>query len=99
MTTEHRVLLVNDNQNVLHLLKYALEERGIAVDCTTSVTDAMQMSMHHTYDAIILSDDMTLKERLQQAGMRIPGVLMSRCKVRVDLLVSTIRGVVHYVVA
>lgn len=95
MTTEYKVLLVDDNQNVLHLLKYALEEQGVTVDCTTSPTDAMQMSMHHSYDAVIVSGDVALRRKLQ--GMRIPVLLTGR--VGVEQLLAAIRSVAQYVIA
>lgn len=97
MTTERRILLVNDNQNVLHLLKYSLEEQGMTVDCTTSTTDAVRMSMHHPYDAVVVPGDDAISRKLQQAG--VPIVLISKGRADVEQLVAAIRGVVQYVVA
>src|SRR5687767_8603690 len=79
---EHRVLVMNNDQNLLHVLRYALEEAGFLVDATVSKLDAIQLGTYHEYDAIV-SDDPLLSVELKSRGLSAP-MLLTTGKVSVE---------------
>jgi DNA-binding NtrC family response regulator len=98
MDSDYKVLIVDNNENVLHLLKYALEEQGLQVDCTTSVTDAIHAERHHVY-GVILMREAHLQQALEGAGCTTPLLLLVEDRVSIDRLVADIRLLAQCVIA
>jgi DNA-binding NtrC family response regulator len=94
---EHRVLVMNNDQNLLHVLRYALEEAGFLVDSTVSKSDAIQLGTHHEYEAIIMDDPM-LSVELKSRGCIAP-MLLTRGKINIEQLVQRIQAVAQFVLA
>lgn len=76
-----RVLVVEDQQNVLNYVRRALEEQGYAVDVARTGQEALDWAGVVTYDLIVLDimlpevDGMTVCRRLRSRGSHA-GILM-----------------------
>jgi len=52
--SQEKILIVEDEADILNLLKYHLQSAGYAVFSTTSGMEALQMVHHHQPDLILL---------------------------------------------
>ena len=53
MDTNYRILVVDDEQDLLEILKFNLETDGYLVDTANSAEEALSMNLEH-YDLLLL---------------------------------------------
>lgn len=56
-----RILVVDDNQDIVNMLRVALSRHGFEIDTTTSPEEALAMASTRAYDAALL--DLVMPER------------------------------------
>lgn len=94
-----RILIVNDDQNMLHLLKHALEQEGMAVDCTTSKADGFSLGQGQDYDMVIIEEGaQDLGIKLRVAGCKTP-FLFTSSHIGIKHVVSMVRSITQYAIA
>jgi PAS domain S-box-containing protein len=86
---DRTVLVVDDEEGILELVKAGLEERGLKIDCAVNAAQALSLAAHNSYDAVLC--DVNLKgpgqtlsgeelyERLcvERDGIRPPFIFMT----------------------
>lgn len=78
-----RVLLVEDDEAVLSLVRRGLIEEGFSVDASTEGRDGFQRALDEPYDAIVLDvliphlNGLELVSRLRREGSRVPVLILS----------------------
>jgi two-component system OmpR family response regulator len=78
-----RVLVVEDEPNLLRQLKSALEGAGYAVDTATDGEDGQYLGSTENYDAVVLDlglpeiDGLTVLDRWRKAGKAMPVLVLT----------------------
>jgi len=52
--SKEKILIVDDEPDILELIKYNLSKEGYSIDCAKSGEEALEKSQSHDYDLIIL---------------------------------------------
>ena len=72
-----RILLIEDEKELADALSAALSKRGIVIDHTMLLGDAIELSRQHSYDAILLDrrlpDGVSTHAGIRKTGFRISG--------------------------
>ncbi|MCV2885555.1 sigma 54-interacting transcriptional regulator [Aestuariibacter sp. AA17] len=94
-----RILLVDDDENLLRLMTLRLEGEGYQVDSVNGGKDALKMLNTHSYAAVLSDlrmpgmDGMTLYEEIVALRKDIPVILMTAHGTIEDAVSATQRGV------
>lgn len=78
-----RILLVEDNERLLHLVAGGLRGGGFTTDGFATVADAEEVLATVTYDAVVLDlglpdgDGIDLLKRLRRRGMTVPVLVLT----------------------
>lgn len=78
-----RILIAEDEEEVAHRIRYALQEAGYAVDETHRGDDAMEMALQTNYDVIVLDimlpgrDGLSILKTLREKSSAVPVLLLT----------------------
>jgi two-component system OmpR family response regulator len=78
-----RVLIVEDEPNLLRQLKATLEQHGYAVDTASDGEEGHYLGEHEAYDAVVLDlglpeiDGLTVLDRWRRAGRTMPVLVLT----------------------
>lgn len=100
-----RILIVDDDELILHLLKKRLEHRGFIVDATTDSTRALSLTKANEYDLVILDYIMpgqsgldVLKEiRKEHSNFDLPVIIATSNDNRNDIIEALFCGANDYI--
>lgn len=76
-----RILIIEDDEQLLEALKLQLEHNGCQTDCITNGTDAVYYALQNVYDVIILDrmlpgmDGLTILKLLRENQIHTPVIL------------------------
>ncbi|MCI6464116.1 MAG: response regulator transcription factor [Faecalicatena sp.] len=89
-----RILIIEDDEQLLEALKLQLEHNGFQTDCITDGADAVYYALHNIYDVIILDrmlpgmDGLTILKLLRENQIHTPVLLATA----VDSISDRIEG-------
>ncbi len=89
-----RILIIEDDEQLLEALKLQLEHSGFQTDCITDGADAVYYALHNIYDVIILDrmlpgmDGLTILKLLRENQIHTPVILATA----VDSISDRIEG-------
>jgi DNA-binding response OmpR family regulator len=98
----HRVLLVEDETEIVAPLVHALEREGYAVDRAATAKDALAATKRHDYDVVILDlglpdiDGLEVCRRLRAAGFDGAVLILSARTLELDRVVGLDAGADDY---
>jgi len=78
-----RILVVEDDQKILHALKRGLERQSYAVDIASDGSEGLQMATNEPYDLIILdrmlpgADGIEILKTMRESSIQIPVLLLT----------------------
>jgi DNA-binding response OmpR family regulator len=78
-----RILVVDDSQDIVDMLRVALARHGFEIDTTTSPEEALSMATAHPYDAALLDlvmpgrDGAALAQALREKKPGLPVALLT----------------------
>ena len=79
----HRILIVDDEPNMLHMLSSILKNDGFDPECASSAQEALDMAINENFDFILSDvrmpgmDGIQLLEALRNRGIEVIVILMS----------------------
>src|ERR1700743_2578650 len=84
--TDTRLLVVEDEPNILELLSASLRYAGFDVVTAAAGSEAVQAAQRHRPDLIVLDvmlpdmDGFDVVRRLRSGGARVPGAFLARAR-------------------
>ena len=97
--TQPKILLVDDDENLLRLMTIRLQGEGYRVECAEGGKEALKLLNSHSFDAVLSDlrmpglDGMSLFEEIVALRKDIPVVLMTAHGTIQDAVEATQRGV------
>lgn len=100
------LLVVDDNEDNLQIIRTIFEDCSFSIDCVTSARDALQLLNKHAYDIIILDVmmpeisgfEMCQTVRKQYSHFELPILLLTACDSTEEILTGFWSGANDYVV-
>ena len=104
MKEQHRVLLVDDDADLLHLMRLRLEANGLHVNAVPNAEKAVAQLSSYRPHVVVTDlrmpgmDGMALFELIQQRYLHLPVVILTAHGTNPDAVAATQQGVFSYLV-
>jgi DNA-binding response OmpR family regulator len=99
-----RLLVVEDTQDILALLRIALEEEGYAVDTADTATEGLLLARVNEYDGMVLDvmlpdgNGLEIARRLRTEGKQVPILMLTAQGQKADVVRGLDAGADDYLV-
>ena len=98
-----KILIIEDEQSILKLLSYNLEQEGYAVETATDGQVGLQMGLENKYDMILLDlmlpnmDGMEICRELRQNRNEVPIIMLTAKDSEIDKILGLEIGADDYI--
>lgn len=98
-----KVLIIEDEQSILKLLSYNLEQEGYDVEGTMDGRDGLDLALENTYDMVLLDlmlpnmDGMEICRTLRQEKIDIPIIMLTAKDTEIDKILGLEIGADDYI--
>lgn len=98
-----KVLIIEDEQSILKLLSYNLEQEGYAVETTMDGQEGLDMGLENEYDMILLDlmlpnmDGMEICRELRQNKVEVPIIMLTAKDSEIDKILGLEIGADDYI--
>lgn len=98
-----KVLIIEDEQSILKLLSYNLEQEGYAVESTMDGQEGLEMGLANEYDMILLDlmlpnmDGMEICRELRQNKIEVPIIMLTAKDSEIDKILGLEIGADDYI--
>lgn len=98
-----RVLIIEDEQSILKLLTYNLEQEGYVVESSMDGQEGSDMAFENDYDLILLDlmlpnkDGMEICRELRQEKMEVPIIMLTAKDTEIDKILGLEIGADDYI--
>lgn len=98
-----KVLIIEDEQSILKLLSYNLEQEGYEVESSMDGAEGLQMALADDYDMLLLDlmlpsmDGMDVCRNLRQAKVEIPIIMLTAKDTEIDKILGLEIGADDYI--
>lgn len=98
-----KVLIIEDEQSILKLLSYNLEQEGYDVEGTMDGRDGLDLALENTYDMVLLDlmlpnmDGMEICRTLRQEKIEVPIIMLTAKDTEIDKILGLEIGADDYI--
>lgn len=98
-----KVLIIEDEQSILKLLSYNLEQEGYDVEGTMDGRDGLDLALENTYDMVLLDlmlpnmDGMEICRTLRQEKIDVPIIMLTAKDTEIDKILGLEIGADDYI--
>lgn len=98
-----KVLIIEDEQSILKLLSYNLEQEGYGVEGTMDGRDGLDLALENTYDMVLLDlmlpnmDGMEICRTLRQEKIDVPIIMLTAKDTEIDKILGLEIGADDYI--
>lgn len=98
-----KVLIIEDEQSILKLLTYNLEQEGYAVESSMNGQEGLDMALENTYDMILLDlmlpnkDGMDICREIRQEKNEVPIIMLTAKDTEIDKILGLEIGADDYI--
>lgn len=98
-----KVLIIEDEQSILKLLSYNLEQEGYAVEATMDGQEGLDLALKNSYDMILLDlmlpnkDGMEICRELRHERVEVPIIMLTAKDTEIDKILGLEIGADDYI--
>jgi two-component system alkaline phosphatase synthesis response regulator PhoP len=98
-----KVLIIEDEQSILKLLSYNLEQEGYTVEGTMDGQEGLTLALENNYDMILLdlmlpnTDGMEICRKLRQEKVEVPIIMLTAKDTEIDKILGLEIGADDYI--
>lgn len=98
-----KVLIIEDEQSILKLLSYNLEQEGYQVESSMDGQEGLDMALENTYDLVLLDlmlpnrDGMDICRSIRQEKIEVPIIMLTAKNTEIDKILGLEIGADDYI--